>query len=73
MTITSTTAIAIEPKPQKARLSIPKKLLRGLDPEWVGLWETHGSSMVRADEVSIEEYRKNPAKYSFTYPTFAGK
>ncbi|CAL5869776.1 uncharacterized protein PFLUO_LOCUS4006 [Penicillium psychrofluorescens] len=72
MTITSTTAIAIEPKPQKARLSIPKKLLRGLDPEWVGLWETHGSSMVRADEVSIEEYRKNPAKYSFTYPTFAG-
>ena len=29
--------------------------------------------MVRADEVSIEEYRKTPALYSFTYPTCAGQ
>lgn len=28
--------------------------------------------MVRADEVSLEEYRADPAKYSFTYPTCPG-
>lgn len=28
--------------------------------------------MVRADEVSIQEYREDPAKYSFTYPTYPG-
>lgn len=59
-------------KREKQRLSIPEKLLPGLDPEWVELWETHGSSMIRADEVTIEEYRKNPAAHGFTYPTFAG-
>lgn len=28
--------------------------------------------MVRADEVTIEEYRLDPAKYSFSYPTYPG-
>lgn len=56
----------------KQRLSIPDHLIPGLDPEWVKLWEEHGSSMVRADEVSIEEYRADPAAHSFTYPTFSG-
>lgn len=28
--------------------------------------------MVRADEVELEDYRKDPAKYSFTYPTYKG-
>jgi hypothetical protein len=55
-----------------ARLAIKKKHLAGLDPEWVELWHTHGAKMVRADEISLEEYRKNPALYSFTYPTCAG-
>lgn len=29
--------------------------------------------MVRADEVTLEEYRTDPAKHSFTYPTCPGK
>lgn len=57
---------------EKQRLSIPDQLLPGLDREWVELWETYGSQMVRADEVTIEEYRKNPGAHSFTYPTFEG-
>lgn len=28
--------------------------------------------MVRADEVTLEEYRTDPAKHSFTYPTCPG-
>jgi acetyl esterase/lipase len=55
------------------RLAIKKEHLAGLDPEWVELWHTHGADMVRADEVSLEEYRKNPVQYSFTYPTCAGE
>ncbi|PVI05978.1 hypothetical protein DM02DRAFT_724747 [Periconia macrospinosa] len=54
------------------RLAIDRTKFAGLDPEWIELWETHGANMIRADEVSIEEYRKNPALYSFTYPTCAG-
>ena len=65
------TSVVVEGK--KGRLSIPDKLLGGLDPEWVELWEKHGSSMVRADELSLEEYRKSPATYSFTYPPCPGK
>ncbi|KAJ5160723.1 Alpha/beta hydrolase fold-3 [Penicillium canariense] len=57
---------------KKHRLSIPDHLLPGLDREWVTLWEKYGSQMVRADEVSIEEYRKNARAHSFTYPTFSG-
>lgn len=56
-----------------ARLAIKNEHLAGLDPEWVQLWHNHGAHMVRADEVSIEEYRENPAAYSFTYPTYAGR
>lgn len=55
------------------RLAIRRKHLAGLDPEWVELWNNHGAHMVRADETSIEEYRKNPASYSFSYPTCAGE
>jgi hypothetical protein len=70
---TTQTAIVIEENTKKQRLSIPKKLLAGLDPEWVHLWEAHGSSMVRADEISLKEFRKSPAAYSFTFPTCSGK
>ncbi|KAF3003449.1 hypothetical protein E8E13_002636 [Curvularia kusanoi] len=54
------------------RLAIKKEHLVGLDPEWVNLWHKHGAHMVRADELSLEEYREDPARYSFTYPTCAG-
>jgi hypothetical protein len=37
------------------------------------MWNEHGGGdMIRADEVTIEEYRKAPAKYGFSYPTWAG-
>jgi hypothetical protein len=55
------------------RLAIKNEHLAGLDPEWVELWHTYGAHMTRADEMSLEEYRKNPALYSFTYPTCAGQ
>ncbi|KAG5805148.1 hypothetical protein H9Q74_010714 [Fusarium xylarioides] len=58
--------------PSLKRLEIGPDEYRGLDPEWRKRWNTHGSSMIRADEVSIEEYRLKPAKYSFTYPTYKG-
>ena len=60
------------PEAPKQRLSIPDHLLSGLDPEWVELWENHGSRMTRADELTIEEFRKDPSAYSFTYHLFAG-
>ncbi|KAG4260222.1 hypothetical protein FPRO03_02045 [Fusarium proliferatum] len=58
--------------PSLKRLEIRPDEYPGLDPEWRKLWNTHGSSMIRADEVTIEEYRLNPANYSFTYPTYKG-
>lgn len=45
----------------------------GLDPEWRTLWNEYGSYLERADEVTLEEYRKDPSKYSFTYPTYPGE
>ncbi len=54
------------------RLAVSEDEYQGLDPEWRSLWNEHGSSMVRADEVTIEEYRLDPAKYSFSYPTYPG-
>jgi hypothetical protein len=72
----STTTITTATQTQSTatpRLAIKKEHLAGLDPEWVELWHTHGAHMVRADELSLEEYRENPALYSFTYPTCAGK
>ena len=71
MSTITTTVSQAQPK-DTPRLAIKQKHLAGLDPEWVDLWHTHGAHMVRADEVSIEEYRKNPALYSFTYPTCEG-
>jgi hypothetical protein len=69
-TVTATTTVKLQS--HLPRLAIDHKRYEGLDPEWTNLWMTHGADMVRADEVSIEEYRKNPALYSFTYPTCAG-
>jgi acetyl esterase/lipase len=51
---------------------IPEHLLPGLDPEWVEMWNEHGRHLSRADEVSIEEYRKNPPAYNFTYASWKG-
>ncbi|CAD0084064.1 unnamed protein product, partial [Aureobasidium vineae] len=50
----------------------PKQWLDKLDPEWAEIWNTHGGRHCQAEEVPIEEVRQNPAKYSFTYPTWAG-
>ncbi|KAK8139388.1 Alpha/beta hydrolase fold-3 [Apiospora sp. TS-2023a] len=52
--------------------TIPEDAYPGLDPEWRALWNTHGSHIIRSDEVSLEEYRKDPAKYSFSYATHSG-
>lgn len=72
-TMTTCTTTISQTQPDDApRLAIKKEHLPGLDPQWVGLWHTHGARMVRADELSIEEYRKSPALYSFTYPTCEG-
>ncbi|KAF2021448.1 hypothetical protein BU24DRAFT_438531 [Aaosphaeria arxii CBS 175.79] len=72
MTTTSVTQTITETPSKKSRLAIKQEHLAGLDPEWISLWNTYGADMIRADEVSIEEFRKDPAKYSFTYPTCAG-
>ncbi|KAH7241355.1 Alpha/Beta hydrolase protein [Fusarium tricinctum] len=74
-TTTTTTTAAQEVTsslPSLKRLELRHHEYPGLDQEWRQLWNVHGSSMVRADEVSIEEYRLDPAKYSFTYPTCGG-
>jgi len=52
---------------------IPEQFRKGLDPEWVELWVSHGRRIIPASEVSIEEYRLSPAKYSFTYPVWKGE
>ncbi|KAK8048210.1 hypothetical protein PG994_009940 [Apiospora phragmitis] len=52
--------------------TIPEDAYPGLDPEWRELWNTHGSHIMRSDEVTLEEYRKDPAKYSFSYATYNG-
>ncbi|KAK0119632.1 hypothetical protein ONS95_011070 [Cadophora gregata] len=51
---------------------IPEKFRRGLDPEWIELWSSHGSKVIPASTVTIKEFRKDPQKYSFTYPTWRG-
>lgn len=71
--MTTTTATPLqEQTPATPRLAIKKEHLAGLDPDWVELWHTHGANMVRADELTIEQYRENPSLYSFSYPTYAG-
>ncbi|KAM5350189.1 hypothetical protein ACJ41O_006694 [Fusarium nematophilum] len=71
-TATITTTNSTIPLSSPGRLEIRDDEYPGLDPEWRHLWNAHGNSMVRADEVSIQEYRADPAKYSFTYPTYPG-
>ncbi|TDZ16743.1 Arylesterase [Colletotrichum orbiculare MAFF 240422] len=72
MTVPSQSKHDPTPKPSPGRLAFSAEDYPGIDPEWVRLWNEHGGSMVRADEVSIEEYRKSPAQYGFTYPTHSG-
>lgn len=54
------------------RLALEDDELPGLDQEWRKLWNAHGSQLERADEVTIQEYRLAPGKYSFTYATYDG-
>ncbi|KAL4795287.1 Alpha/Beta hydrolase protein [Aspergillus venezuelensis] len=51
---------------------IPDKYLPGLDPEWQKMWTEHGKDVSGAHLVTIEEFKRCPQKYSFTYPTWAG-
>ncbi|KZL75306.1 alpha/beta hydrolase fold protein [Colletotrichum tofieldiae] len=60
------------PKRDHGRLEVSAADYPGIDLEWVRLWNEHGGAMVRADEVTIEQYRDSPARYSFTYPTWKG-
>jgi hypothetical protein len=50
----------------------PEQWLDRLDPEWAKIWNIHGAHHCQAEEVSIEEVRRNPTAYSFTYPTWEG-
>ncbi|KAH7165346.1 Alpha/Beta hydrolase protein [Dactylonectria macrodidyma] len=73
LTTTSTsTAAPTIPLTTSGRLEISPHQYEGLDPEWRALWNDHGGSMVRADEITLEEYRADPSSYSFTYPTYPG-
>ncbi|PLB52162.1 alpha/beta hydrolase fold protein [Aspergillus steynii IBT 23096] len=49
---------------------IPEKYIPGLDSEWREMWSKYGSDITGAHLVTVEEIRQNPAKYSFTYPTW---
>ncbi|KAF4781464.1 hypothetical protein HER10_EVM0012221 [Colletotrichum scovillei] len=60
------------PGPVADRLAFSATEYPGIDPQWVQLWNEYGGSMVRADEVELEQYRKDPAKYSFTFLTCRG-
>lgn len=51
----------------------PDDLLDIMDPEWVKMWDEHGANKLRADEVSVEVYRQNPAAYTFSYAAWKGK
>lgn len=71
--MTSTETITVAQEHQSGRLAINAEDYPGLDPAWIEMWnERGGSDMIRADEVTIEEYRKSPAKYGFSYPTWEG-
>jgi hypothetical protein len=52
---------------------VPEQWLGKLDPEWTRTWNLHGGHHRQAEEVSIEEVRKDPVAYSFTYPTWEGR
>ena len=73
--MSSSTATVTRQVPQirlSTQYSIPDVYHKRIDPEWAELWEKHGKYVDRADLVSIHEFRKNPAKYSFTYATHDG-
>lgn len=56
----------------QADKAIPPEWIPRLDLQWVALWNDHGAEKFRADEVSVEAYRRDPEAYSFTYPTWSG-
>ncbi|KAG9568434.1 hypothetical protein KCU61_g7351, partial [Aureobasidium melanogenum] len=64
--------VSIVPRVAGATHQAPKQWLDELDPEWVEMWNAHGGCHRQAEEVGVEEVRKDPAAYSFTYPTWAG-
>ncbi|KAG9524853.1 hypothetical protein KCU93_g6104, partial [Aureobasidium melanogenum] len=63
---------SILPRVTGATHQAPRQWLDKLDAEWVEMWNTHGGRHRQAEEVAVEEVRKDPAAYSFMYPTWAG-
>ncbi|KAK7725711.1 hypothetical protein SLS57_003777 [Botryosphaeria dothidea] len=47
---------------------IPSKYLDKLDPQFIEVYNKHAANRLRADQVSIEEFRADPAKYTATVP-----
>lgn len=52
--------------------AIPEGWTDSLDSEWVKIWCSHGGHHKQAEHYSIEDIRKEPSVYSFTYPTWSG-
>jgi hypothetical protein len=52
---------------------VPKHWIDKLDAEWVDIWNAQGGYHCQAEQVSIEQVRRDPKHYSFVYPTWAGE
>ncbi|KAL1982492.1 hypothetical protein VTN96DRAFT_1283 [Rasamsonia emersonii] len=52
--------------------SIPEELLPRFDPVYVEYYNKYNAGRLHTHEVPIEEYRKNPAKYTISYGRAAG-
>ncbi|KAL4961174.1 alpha/beta hydrolase [Aspergillus stella-maris] len=71
-TITATEQRPIHAAANGEHNVIPDKYQPGLDPEWKRMWTEHGKDVSGAHLVTIEEFKRCPGKYSFTYPTWVG-
>ena len=52
--------------------SIPAELIDRFDPVYVDYYNKYNAGRISWDEVPIEEFRKNPSKYSIIYGRAAG-
>ncbi|KAJ5571418.1 Alpha/beta hydrolase fold-3 [Penicillium sp. DV-2018c] len=53
--------------PQPLHNSIPPELLPRFDPVYVAYYNAFNAGRLNTHEVPIEEFRKNPARYTITY------
>jgi acetyl esterase/lipase len=47
--------------------SIPAELLYRFDPDYIIFYNKHNAGRLHTHEVPIEEFRKNPARYTISY------